>query len=147
MVISLKDNLGQGSMPDHHYSLDHSPIPSFSGQDNLGIFVISNTSQHPLVIIFQLVTMTPLSIPLPNMFPLLNMSPLPNMFTYNIGLFINQLLWNNILCVSVTVSSDWCQISYLNCKTSSDSSVTDTVSQHWLTLTRCGYVITPKQVF
>ena len=23
----------QGSMPDHHYSLDHSPIPSFSGQE------------------------------------------------------------------------------------------------------------------
>ena len=23
----------QGSMSDHHYSLDHSPIPSFSGQE------------------------------------------------------------------------------------------------------------------
>ena len=116
----------EGSMPDHHYSLDHSPsLPSLvrnnTLEDNLGTWttcVISLSRiliamtrsvmicrhcvdttpnhlphpQHPLVIISQLVSMTPLSIPLPNMFPLLNMSPLPNMFTYNIGLSINQLL-------------------------------------------------------
>ena len=58
-------------------------------------------SQHPLVIIFQLVTMTPLSIPLPNMFPLLNMSPLA---TQNIGLSSVTKTWHWISVVELIYS-------------------------------------------